>query len=86
MKKLIICMCLILFLGACSKSGKEHYHKDSPKALEGKIVVVIDSIPNTQRKELLNSGASSIVLPIFRQRDVFFLSLSQTYTFSFFLH
>lgn len=59
MKKLIICMCLILFLGACSKSGKEHYHKDSPKALEGKIVVVIDSIPNTQRKELLNSGASS---------------------------
>lgn len=52
-------MCLILFLGACSKSGKEHYHKDSPKALEGKIVVVIDSIPNTQRKELLNSGASS---------------------------
>lgn len=59
MKKIIIFVSFILLLGACTKCVKEHNHKGRQKALEGKIVVVIDSIPDTRRKNLLNGGASS---------------------------
>lgn len=56
MKKLIVYLSMFLLLGACSKRNDENNEADE---LDGKIVVILDSIPDTKRKELLNGGAST---------------------------